>query len=227
MLSESDLTLVRPHLVPVEMPLRMVLEKPNRPITDVYFPEAGVVSVVVSDAHGREAEAGIIGCDGVTGHSVIAGDGQSPMSMYMQIAGRGVRIRADDLRSQINASPSLRSALKHYMSSFLSQTTYTVLANSLARIDKRLARWLLMAHDRTQGDSLFITHEFLSIMLGVRRPGVTESLHKLVSRGFIATERSTIHVLDREGMINFAEGFYGRSEAEQTRLTGWQPARAQ
>jgi CRP-like cAMP-binding protein len=153
------------------------------------------------------------------------GDDRSPSSMYMQIAGRGLRIPADILRQRMAESVTLRLALHKFIASFLVQASYTALAYSTGTLAERLARWLLMANDRIGGDHLPITHEFISVMLGVRRAGVTVALQDLVSKGLIGMKRSDIQVVDRSGLEEFAGDIYGVAEAEQSRLTGWAPLR--
>ncbi|MBC8035618.1 MAG: Crp/Fnr family transcriptional regulator [Rhizobiales bacterium] len=220
-LTSADIALLNPHLQHVELPSRMVLEEPNKPIQYVFFPEGGLVSVVAAAGRHKRAEAGIIGVDGFTGHPVVMGDSRSPNSVYMQIPGRGLRISADALRAQMRASDTLRGTLHKFVASFLVQASYTVLAYSTGTLAGRMARWLLMANDRVGGDSLDITHEFLSIMLGVRRAGVTVALQDLESKGVVVMSRSKIRIVDREGLEELAKDIYGIPEAEQTRLTGW------
>ena len=100
------------------------------------------------------------------------------------------------------------------------QTAHTAISNARAKIERRLARWILMAHDRVDGDSLPLTHEFLSLMLGVRRAGVTEALHALATEKLIRSARSEIVVLNRKGLERRACGSYGVPEAELRRLLG-------
>jgi CRP-like cAMP-binding protein len=107
-----------------------------------------------------------------------------------------------------------------YGQTFLVQTSHTALSNSRASIEERLARWLLMAHDRVDGDALGVVHEFLALMLGVRRPGVTVAIHMLEARGLIHSARGRIDVLDRKGLEKAANGFYGVPESEYERLLG-------
>jgi CRP-like cAMP-binding protein len=221
MISSDDMRRLNSHLERVDLPIRRVLEVPHQRIEHVYFPEAGLVSVVAAAGRSRRAEAGIIGSDGLTGHAVIMGDDRSPSSMYMQVAGHGLRISADILRHHLQESASLRIALHKFIAAFLAQASYTALAYSTGTLAERLARWLLMANDRIGGDHLSITHEFISIMLGVRRVGVTVALQDLVSKGLITTRRSDIKILDRAGLVEFAGDIYGVPEAEQARLTGW------
>ncbi len=108
----------------------------------------------------------------------------------------------------------------HYAQAFLIQTVQTALANGTAKIEERLSRWILMSHDRVGHNDLPLTHEFLSIMLAVRRPGVTDALHQLEGRGLIRATRGQITVVDRAGLIRVAEGSYGVPEAEYQRLLG-------
>jgi CRP-like cAMP-binding protein len=222
-LSTSDLDLLEPHLASIAMKVRHVCEEPNKPIKHVYFMEEGITSVVAIGKKGKKIEIGIIGSEGMTGFPVIMGNHRSPNSSFVQIAGSAQRIAVPDLRDAMDKSESLRRSLLKFAQSFMIQTAHTAVANGSATLSERLARWLLMAHDRVEGDELPLTHEFLSLMLGVRRAGVTTALHDLVSKGLIRLKRSTIIVLDREGIEEIAGGFYGVPEAEWQRLMGGGP----
>jgi CRP-like cAMP-binding protein len=120
----------------------------------------------------------------------------------------------------MNTSPSLRASLLKMCTAFMIQTTHTAVANACAKLDQRLARWILMADDRVDGSSLPLTHEFLSLMLGVRRAGVTEALHVLESKGLISSSRGAILVRNRKGIERSAGGTYGVPEKELRRLMG-------
>jgi CRP-like cAMP-binding protein len=117
-------------------------------------------------------------------------------------------------------SRALRSLLLAYVQALLAQTTSTVLANGHAKLEERLARWLLMVHDRTDGMTITLTHEFLAVMLGVRRAGVTVALHLLEGKGLIRSTRRQIVILNRRGLIEEAHGSYGAAEEEYRRLIG-------
>ena len=121
----------------------------------------------------------------MTGSSVLLGSGQSPNATYMQAVGSGRKISVRDFRKAVQESESLQRLLLKYVQSFLVQTAQTAIANSRAKLPERLARWILMAQDRVGGDTLDLTHEFLGLMLGVRRAGVTEALQNLQRRRFI------------------------------------------
>jgi CRP-like cAMP-binding protein len=200
------------------MDLKKDLERPNRRIDYVYFLEAGVASVVAVQPDETRIEVGLVGYEGMTGTAVVLGDDQSPHSTYIQVAGAGQRIKADELRKAMRASESLRALLLRYVQAFMVQTAHTAIANARAHIDQRLARWILMAHDRTRDERLPLTHEFLALMLGVRRPGVTEALQSLKQLKLIDTGRNQLVVLNRKGLESLAGSCYGVPEKEYQRL---------
>jgi CRP-like cAMP-binding protein len=219
-LSASDFGLLQPHLEPVTLELRRVLETPNKRVADVYFIEAGIASVVAVQAKETKVEVGLIGREGMTGLPIVLGNHRSPQSTYIQVAGRGHCIGAADLRKALDASPSLHASLLKYVQTFMVQTSHTAIANARAKIDARLARWILMADDRIDGHTLPLTHEFLSLMLGVRRAGVTVALHALEGQGLIRASRGEIVVRNRKGIERRAGESYGVPEAEFRRLIG-------
>jgi CRP-like cAMP-binding protein len=215
----SDFDLLEPNLTTVSLMVRKDIERPNRRIEAIYFPESGIVSVVAVQKK-TEVEVGLIGREGMTGLPIVLGDDRTPHSTYVQVAGAGQCIPSLDLASALGTSRSLRDLLLKYVQAFGVQTTHTAICNARSRLDQRLARWLLMAHDRLDTNLLPLTHEFLSLMLGVRRAGVTEALHMLKTRGLIANGRSQITVRDRKGLERVAGQAYGIPEAEYRRLLG-------
>jgi CRP-like cAMP-binding protein len=219
-LSTDDFGLLGPHLEPVTLGLRKYLERPNRRIDAVYFPEGGFASVVAVQSNGKQVEVGLIGREGMTGLPIVLGNHRSPHATYVQAAGMGKCIPAKELRQATQTSVSLRDSLLKFVQAFGVQTTHTAVSNAQSRLDVRLARWLLMAHDRIGDDTLPLTHEFLSLMLGVRRPGVTEALHALRKQGLISYGRGRIAMKDRKGMERMAGEAYGTPEAEYRRLIG-------
>jgi CRP-like cAMP-binding protein len=219
-LSTNDFDLLEPHLETVPLELRKSLERPNRRIESVYFPEAGFASVVAIQANGKQAEVGLIGREGMTGLPIVLGNHRSPHATYIQAAGEGKCIPAMELRKATQTSTSLRDSLLKFVQAFGVQTTHTAICNVQSKLDVRLARWLLMAHDRIGEDTLPLTYEFLSIMLGVRRPGVTQALQALRKRGSISYGRGQIAVEDRKELERTAGKTYGTPEAEYRRLIG-------
>jgi CRP-like cAMP-binding protein len=217
-LSAKDFEALRPNLKPVDLPLRLMLERPAEPIEHVFFPETGIASVVAVQSHQTKVEVGLIGNEGMTGLPVILGDHQTPNTTYMQVAGQGVRISAEALRTAVDQNAGLQKTFLKFVQTFLVQTSHTAIANAHARLDERLARWILMAHDRCAEPTIPLTHEFLSLMLAVRRAGVTEALHVLVKQGLVKSARGEITVLDRDALELTAGDSYGVPEAEYRRL---------
>jgi CRP-like cAMP-binding protein len=211
-LSEADLALIEPHLEPADLPLRKVLERRGRPIKVIYFPESGFASVVANGATKHPIEVGIIGREGMTGLTVVLGGDRNANETFMQAAGAGQCIRANHLRQAIDQSPSLHRSLLRYVQAFLEQTTCTAVSNGRAKIEERLARWLLLADDRIDGSQLPLTHDFLAMMLSVRRPGVTVALQALERLGVITRKRSHIGIIDRESLERLSNGTYVRGD---------------
>ncbi|MFZ0853503.1 MAG: Crp/Fnr family transcriptional regulator [Hyphomicrobiaceae bacterium] len=140
------------------------------------------------------------------------GQQQAPHDTYIQVAGKGRRIRAAKLREADERSNTLHRAMLHYAHAFLLQATTTALANGRSKIEERLARWLLMAQDRVDSDQLPLTHEFLSLMLGVRRAGVTAALQALERKELISRNRGKMLILDRKGLEKQSNGTYVPTE---------------
>jgi CRP-like cAMP-binding protein len=211
-LTPDDFALVGPALRSVNLEIRSLLEKANTRIEHVYFPSTGIASVVAATSKGHQAEVGVIGRDGMTGLAVVLGEDSSPNETFIQVASSGFLISSADLCTAMDGSSSLHLSLCRYAHDFLIQTSRTALVNSRAKIEERLARWLLLVHDRTDENTLNLTHEFLSTMLGVRRPGVTLALHMLEYRGLIRAKRSEIVIVDRDGLVALTQGLYGPEE---------------
>jgi CRP-like cAMP-binding protein len=211
-LSNADQALMHPHLEPVTLELRQVLEARNEPIEHSYFLEDGLASVVAGNGQKR-IEVGLIGREGMTGVAIVMGGRSSPNENFMQVAGVGQRITAENVRGVMDQSRSIESAFLTFARSFMNQTARTALSNGTATIEERLARWLLMANDRLSGDVVPLTHEFLSLMLGVRRAGVTVTLHYLEQRALIRMARKQIVITDRKGLEAIANGSYHMPES--------------
>ena len=219
-LSPADWSLLAPHLETVTMRERQVIEVPHKPITHAYFLEIGVASVVAVDNEDHRIEVGVIGYEGITGVPLIMGDMRAQHSTYMQIGGTGHRIPAVQLTGAIARSETLRALMLKSAQGFMIQTAQTALANGRAKLEQRLARWLLMAHDRMTTDAVPLTHEFLAVMLGVRRAGVTVAIHGFERKGLVTTRRGQLTLINRSGIEQIAGSFYGTPESELKRLLG-------
>jgi CRP-like cAMP-binding protein len=218
-LSKADRALLAPGLAPVELELRQAIETANKSIAHVYFPDSGIISVVVTQ-NNDQVEAGIVGREGMTATAVVLGNHRSPNDSYVQIAGHAQRMSAKRFREALSASRTLSLVMQRYAHVFMVQLAQTAFANGTASLETRLARWLLMAHDRQDGERLHLTHEFLAVMLSVRRPGVTEAMVELERRRLIAARRGVIQIVNRKGLMKTAGGIYGVPEAEYKRLLG-------
>jgi CRP-like cAMP-binding protein len=219
-MSANDYGLLHADLEGVALQVRDVLVEPNKRIKYVHFIEEGLASVIAENSEHEHLEVGHVGCEGLTGTSVINGVDRTPNKTFIQVAGSAFRLPADGLTQAMEDSPSLRALLLRFMQTTLIQLAHSALANGRYSIHERLARWLLMCHDRVDGDNLPLTHEFVSLMLGVRRAGVTEALHVLEGRGLIGVSRGGIIVRDRTKLQDAANGCYGLPEAEYARLIG-------
>lgn len=219
---EADAAALAPHLERVPLELRMPIERPGEPIAHVYFPLAGMGSVVAVGDRRRDqrVEAGIFGPEGVSGVPRILGADRSPHECFVQMPGEALRLPADALRAAMDERPGVRRVLLLYAQAWTTQVAHTALAQARAKLEERLARWLVMSHDRAGGCELALTHEFLSLMLGVRRAGVTVATHLLEERGLIQARRGAVAIIDREGLVEAADGAYGVPEAEYERLLG-------
>jgi CRP-like cAMP-binding protein len=217
-LGARDRALLADSLAPVDLPVETVLEEANKPIENVYFLESGIASVVAGA--GDLIEVGLIGREGMTGLSIVMGDDRSVNRTFVQGTGSALRMSAKNLGLAMDKSKTLRLGLLRYAQVFAVQVAQTALSNGRDKIEARLARWLLMAHDRFDRNDFPFTHHFLALMLGVRRSGVTIALHFLEGYGLIKARRGLITVIDRKGLEAHSDRSYGVPEAEYDRLIG-------
>ncbi len=217
-LSEPDLELLGP-IQRVELAPHHALEVADRTIDSVYFIERGLASVVSDSEDGGLIEVGLIGPEGMTGLAVVHGAETTPFSTIVQTAGTAIRVEPDMLRAAVTRSQPMQALLMRYARAFTVQLASTASANGKLLLEERLARWLLMVADRV-GNSFQVTHEFLAMMLSVRRAGVTRALRDLESRGLIRAMRGAVAIADRDGLIAYTHGAYGIAEREYDTLIG-------
>jgi CRP-like cAMP-binding protein len=217
-LTDSDLVLLSAALEPVELQVGQVLYLPDQPIRFVYFVEQGLVSIVGANRARRRMEVGMVGCEGMTSVEILLGGNIAAHEALVQSAGLALRLPSTALLEATARSPSLRDLLLRFVHAFMVQSSHAAIAAGRARIDERLARGLLMWHDRLGQDQWLVTHEFLALLMGVRRPGVTVALHELEGKRLIRSVRSSIRILDRAGLEQTANGFYGAPEETYRRL---------
>jgi CRP-like cAMP-binding protein len=203
-----------------ELPLKARLHEPNVPITSVYFPEASYVSMVAYMENGDAAEVGLIGYEGLVGLPVLLGSDRSDIEALVQCPGPALSMGVGAFRAALEADHILRSLLLRYALVHHEQVARTVACNSRHYTRERLARWLLMAHDRARSDNFPMTHETLSMMLGVRRAGITVAAGQLQKAGFIRYEKGRITVMDRPRLEAVACECYSVHRRAYERLFG-------
>jgi CRP-like cAMP-binding protein len=208
-LPPDSLARLQPRLELVELPFRKTLHEPEVPIHTVYFPETGWISLVATLEDGDGAEVGLVGFEGVAGLPIILADEACDLEAMVQCSGTAFSLGAGMLRQAMEEDPALRHLLLRYALAHHGQVSRTAACNGRHHTEQRLARWLLMAHDRAKGDEFPMTHEFLSMMLGVRRSGVTVAAGVLQKAQFIRYERGSITVTDRPGLESAACECYG------------------
>jgi CRP-like cAMP-binding protein len=217
----EDFDLIAPDLGDeMRLDRDFVLILPNIPVEYVYFIESGMVSVVAEKADGRSIEVGVYGRDGFSGMPLLLGSDRTPHHHYMQIGGSGFRMELPDFFAVVDKSPALRIILLRFIHVFMTQTAQSALVNGSSIIEERLARWILMCRDRLDSNEFPITHDFLSMMLGVRRSSVTDAIHLLEGARLIKATRGNIQIVDRQRLERSAGASYGVPEAEYRRIIG-------
>ena len=206
------------HMELVHLSLKQDLVGAGQPNAFVYFIESGLASVVAESSDGETIEIGHVGREGMAGYHVMLMTPTSSHRTFMQSVGSAIRVPVDAFMGTLEEHRSMRNLLLRYVHCCEVQLGHSALANGRYGMHERLARWLLMCHDRLDGEDLALTHEFLSLMLGVRRSGVTEQLHILEGLHAIKATRGNIRIIDREKLEEVAGGCYGAPEAEYRRL---------
>jgi CRP-like cAMP-binding protein len=177
-----------------------VLCEPGERIAHVYFPNVGLISLLTPMERRASVEVGMVGREGIAGIPLFLGVNTSPVQALVQGAGSAMRITAASFRNEIEQSAGLRRELNRYLFTFIVQVAQTAACNSRHQVGPRLARWLLMTHDRMQSDEFYLTQDFLAQMLTVQRTGVTRAAGLLQKKKLIRYNRGTITILDRRGL---------------------------
>lgn len=219
-LPESELANFRHCLEPVALNKGMQIARANRVVDYVYFFETGIASIVAQSPEGHQSEAGLFGREGFGPTSPALGVDHSSFDIFVQVPGDGFRLPLAAFHELVATSPAVVQKFRFFCHVMSVQTNFTGLSNAVHMVDERLARWLLMCHDRTDSDEIALTHEFLSLMLAVRRPSVTTALHILEGNRFIYANRGHVTIRDRSKLEEFAVDTYGAPEAEYEGLLG-------
>ncbi len=211
---------LRRDLKEVELAPRDSLYEPNTPGEYVYFPETGAAAIVTVLKDGTETEVATVGHEGMVGLPAFSSARTAPRRAFWQLSGRALRMKASVLRQETRHGGPLAKALHLYAHALFTQLAQLATCNRHHSIEERCCCWLLMTHDRIEGDEFEVTHEFLSEMLGVRRAGVTVILGNLQRRGLIHYRRGHISIRSRKGLQKRACECYGVVRGEFDRLLG-------
>jgi CRP-like cAMP-binding protein len=207
-------------LEPTTMWLGQILCHPDEPITHVYFPNSGTVSLVSNFQDGTSVEVGMVGNEGMFGVCVFLGSISTPLLAQVQVPGDGLSMRTDVLKREFNKCGQLQDLLLRYTQAFITQIAQTAACNRAHPIEARLSKWLLMCEDRANSKALELTHEFIATMLGARRASVTEAALNLRSRGLIDYRRGHVTIRDRQGLELVTCECYPMVKKEFARLIG-------
>lgn len=213
-LAPDDFDHLAPMLERIPLPLQSVLIEAHDPIDHIIFPETGLTSTLASPSD-RSIEVGLIGREGLVGLPAVLGLRRAPQSVMVLSPGEGLKIRRQDFESALLARPSIFRPLGLFAQSLLVQVAATAYANTRSNVEARLARWILMVQDRVGDHDILFTHELMSKMLGVRRPGVTDATHVLEGLGAIRTSRSRLRIRDRSKLVAIAGDAYGMAMIDE------------
>jgi CRP-like cAMP-binding protein len=208
-LPDEEYSLLRPFLEPVDLPQYDILHAPGEKIKFAYFLNEGMTSLVALSPDGRSVEVGIVGREGMVGMSLTMGLRRVVFRAIVQMAGSGLRIRAEMFQDILDRAPNLRSQLSRFALLHGMQVAQLAACNRLHEVDQRLARWLLMCQDRSDSQLLPLTHEFLAQMLGTGRPSVSLAAAVLENAGLIENMRGRVKVLNRKVLEEAACECYG------------------
>jgi CRP-like cAMP-binding protein len=206
---ENEFWALRPHLEVLELDSHQILHEAHDILHYAYFPNDGLISLVVVLADGKTVEAGIVGKEGVVGIPALAGLSRSPLREVVQISGDGLRMSVSTLREMLAAAPQLRNQLERSSVLLGLQMAQTAGCNRLHDIEQRLARWLLMAEDRVSTPTLPITHDFLATMLGTDRPSVSLAAGELQKAKVIEYNRGSVKIVNRPELERISCECYG------------------
>jgi len=220
LLSQRDYARLALHLKRIPLEYRQSLYGAHKPPGFVYFIETGVGSLVNTMKNGEASEVGTIGNEGVVGLPLLLGDDRAPTSVYVQVPGNGLKIKATTFIAEMERSPSMRRVMLRYVHAFFNQVAQSAACNQFHSIQQRCCRWMLMTHDRMEADEFLLTQEFLAMMLGVQRTGVSGAARALQKARLIRYKRGNVTILDRHGLEHRSCECYGVSKREFDRLLG-------
>ncbi len=218
-LSVEDRALLMPHMTPISFAVGDFIVRAGDLIDSLCFFEQGIAGVLDALDDDRRYAVGLIGAEGFIGWPLLLGVERSPYDVTMRAEqGRALRISATALLAAAGTSPTLRLTLLKFVHVFMLQMGRTIVSSLAHPIERRMARWILLYHDRVQSDEICMTHEEFRLMLGVRRSSVTDALHRLEAQHAIKGLRARVVVQSRETLLQLAGDTYGQPEMEYRRL---------
>lgn len=223
-LPADSLAALRPHLERVTLRHGDYAIVPDEPIRHFHFPVSCLLSMVTTMEDGSSVECNTIGREGTSGIPVLLDAETTTMPTFCQVPGDALRVRADVIKDAYENNRGVRKYFNRYIHTVIVTGSHSAACNRLHGLEERLCRWLLMSSDGVGSDALALTHEYLAVMLGVRRAGVTEAAVKMKEAGLITYRRGDIQILDRKGLEAESCECYGRTKAEYARL--FAPARS-
>ncbi|CAH1657483.1 Crp/Fnr family transcriptional regulator [Chelatococcus asaccharovorans] len=218
LLPHDDFVALAPYLIPISLPKGYLIARKQEEMEHAYFLEAGIGSIVAHSPEGQRAETGLVGREGVLPVAFALDVSVSTHEIIMQVEGHGFIVDSDVLRDILASRPRVRQIMSRFAHAMWIQTAHTALSNAVHTVEERLARWLLMCLDRVDDGEIPLTHEYMAIMLAVRRASVTTALHVLEGKRFVYADRGRVIVRDRKGLEEFAADAYGGPELEYGRL---------
>ena len=219
-LPDVEFERVQTHLELTPLKLGRVLYESGDRLDYVYFPTTAIISLLYIMENGSTAEIGVVGNDGILGIALFMGGDTTPNRAVVQSAGEAFKMKASDLRDEFTLGGVFHNLLLRYTQALITQISQTAVCNRLHSVEQQLGRWLLLSHDRLSNDTLVMTHDLISNMLGVRREGVTMAARKLAARKLIKNVRGSITILDRQGLEQAACECYEVVNNEYNRLLG-------
>lgn len=220
LLSDQTYNTLLPHLEPVQVSTKQMIHERGDPFVAVYFPTTSMISAILPLMDGAAVEVGTVGNEGLSAVEMIAGADSPHNTFICQIPGEALRMSVNDFRNAIEKLPELRKLAFAYLHCYMAQMAQSAACNSQHSVEARFARWMLITHDRVEGDEFKLTQEFMAQMLGVHRPSVSLIANQFQLAGLIRYGRGQISILNREGIEDVCCECYGQVRDRFERLMG-------
>jgi CRP-like cAMP-binding protein len=217
-LPSAEYERLRPHLESVPLEAGALILPAFTPLTHVYFPQSGLVSLIVTMRSGDSVEVATVGQEGMLGVSLLLQSDPPPYDLICRVPGQAARLAATTFATLIDELPNFRRLLLRYTLSLFHEVARTAACNRLHTVEQRLARWLLVCSDKVRADVYPLTHEVLARLLGARRPFVTRTARALQASGLIQYRRGTMRIADRAGLEAVSCEDYRATQQEYRRL---------